>query len=84
MRLFRRHPHVLVARFLVESTEHAVLYTGDVRAEPFLLNQLVKNPILSDFVSLFGAQPARTLDAIYLDTSAVMSRARILSKVSRG
>ena len=68
-------------RFLIESAQHAVLYTGDVRAEPFLINKLRHNPILQPYISRPNITSSRTLDDIYLDTSAVMTRSRILSKM---
>lgn len=68
-------------RFLIESPEHAILYTGDVRSEPFLINSLTENPYLQDYLSLHGHASRKTLDQIYLDTSAALSKGRLLSKV---
>lgn len=65
-------------RFLIESTQHAVLYTGDIRAEPFLINRLRHNPVLEPYMA--SSRSRRTLDEIYLDTAAVMTRSKILSK----
>lgn len=66
--------------FLIESPSTAILYTGDVRSEPFLINNLARNPILSPYVSLHGLPPKLALDEIYLDTSAASVRARTMSK----
>lgn len=62
----------------MESAKHAVLYTGDIRAEPYLVNQLQINPILKQYLS--DTIPTRPLDEIYLDTAAAMTRSRIMSK----
>lgn len=69
-------------RFLIESPEHAILYTGDVRSEAFHINNLTKNPYLQDYIAVNGQPARRTLDQIYLDTSAALSKGRLLSKVS--
>lgn len=53
-----------------------------MRAEPFLINQLAENPCLSEYISRFSAKPDRTLDSIYLDTSAALTKASLLPKVS--
>lgn len=50
--------------FLVEGDGHAVLYTGDVRAEPWWVNSLVQNPNLLPY-----ACGLKRLDCIYLDTT---------------
>ncbi|ANB11410.1 hypothetical protein AWJ20_4220 [Sugiyamaella lignohabitans] len=51
--------------FLIEGTDGtAVLYTGDVRAEPWFVNTLTHNPHLSPYV--YGY---RELRCIYLDTT---------------
>ncbi|KAH7323037.1 beta-lactamase-like protein [Stachybotrys elegans] len=52
--------------FLIESQEHAVLYTGDIRSEPWFVNRLARNPNLIEYTS-----GIRTLDTIYLDTSFI-------------
>jgi DNA cross-link repair 1C protein len=49
---------------LIEGSGHAVLYTGDIRSEPWFVNALTRNPILVEYVSNL-----KTLDCIYLDTS---------------
>lgn len=73
--------HSIQCRFLIESPEHAILYTGDVRSEAFLINMLTENPYLQDYLALHGQTPRRTLDQIYLDTSAALSKGRLLPKV---
>jgi DNA cross-link repair 1C protein len=50
-----------------EADSHAVLYTGDTRAEPWFVNALVRNPCLIEYTS-----GLKTLDKIYLDTSFLL------------
>lgn len=50
--------------FLIEGDGKAVLYTGDVRAEPWWVNQLARNPILIPYT--LGA---KRIDRLYLDTT---------------
>ena len=51
--------------FLIEGQGRAVLYTGDVRSEPWWINALMRSP----FVLPFAAAGPKTLDNIYLDTT---------------
>jgi len=50
--------------FLIEGSGKAILYTGDIRSEPWWVNSLVRNPVLLPYVT-----GSRTLDMIYLDTT---------------
>ncbi|KAM3069264.1 hypothetical protein ACMFMG_010773 [Clarireedia jacksonii] len=50
--------------FLFEDKNNAVLYTGDIRSEPWFVNNLVRNPLLLQYTT-----GVKTLDCIYLDTS---------------
>ncbi|TVY91467.1 Protein artemis [Lachnellula willkommii] len=50
--------------FLFEGDGKAVLYTGDIRSEPWFVNNLTRNPFLIEYTS-----GLKTLDCIYLDTS---------------
>jgi DNA cross-link repair 1C protein len=50
--------------FLIEGSGKAILYTGDVRSEPWWVNSLVQNPVLLPY-----AAGIRRLDNIYLDTT---------------
>ncbi|KAM0809716.1 hypothetical protein AB5N19_10062 [Seiridium cardinale] len=50
--------------FLIEGTGRAILYTGDIRSEPWWVNSIARNPSLVEYSS-----GLRTLDRIYLDTS---------------
>jgi hypothetical protein len=69
----------LSPRFLIRSREKAVLHTGDVRADTAFIKSLRINPTLSEFVEPMTVSPfppagdwgKKTLDRIYLDTSAV-------------
>ena len=50
--------------FLIEGSGKAVLYTGDIRAETWWVNSIVRNPVVLPFAC--GLQQ---LDCIYLDTT---------------
>ncbi|KAB8304766.1 hypothetical protein EYC80_004115 [Monilinia laxa] len=50
--------------FLFERENSAVLYTGDIRSEPWFVNNLTRNPFLVGYTS-----GMKTIDCIYLDTS---------------
>ncbi|TGO71723.1 hypothetical protein BELL_0538g00070 [Botrytis elliptica] len=50
--------------FLFEKENTAVLYTGDIRSEPWFVNNLTRSPFLIEYTS-----GMKTLDCIYLDTS---------------
>ncbi|GAB1216408.1 hypothetical protein ATERTT37_005622 [Aspergillus terreus] len=50
--------------FLIEGDGKAILYTGDIRAEPWWVNSLVRHPILLPYT--LGS---RRLDKIYLDST---------------
>ncbi len=50
--------------FLIEGDGRAILYTGDIRAEPWFVNALARNPCLIEYTS-----GLKMLDCIYLDTS---------------
>ncbi|KHN95911.1 uncharacterized protein MAM_06273 [Metarhizium album ARSEF 1941] len=49
---------------LIEGQGKAVLYTGDIRAEPWFVNALTRNPIMLEYTC-----GLKTLDKLYLDTS---------------
>jgi DNA cross-link repair 1C protein len=50
--------------FLIEGNGNAILYTGDIRSEPWWINSLVQNPVLLPY-----ATGLKCLDNIYLDTT---------------
>ncbi|CZR54852.1 uncharacterized protein PAC_04736 [Phialocephala subalpina] len=50
--------------FLFEGNGKAVLYTGDIRSEPWWINNLNRSPFMIEY-----ANQLKTLDCIYLDTS---------------
>ncbi|KAK1246195.1 hypothetical protein MKX07_005264 [Trichoderma sp. CBMAI-0711] len=52
------------AMFLIEGQGKAILYTGDIRSEPWFVNAITRSPALIEFT--YGI---KTLDTIYLDTS---------------
>jgi DNA cross-link repair 1C protein len=70
-----------------EGDGKAVLYTGDIRSEPWFVNSLARSPFLIEYTS-----GLKTLDCIYLDTSNTVPIAfptkadgikELLQKVSR-
>ncbi|KAL2441742.1 hypothetical protein ABEF95_016334 [Exophiala dermatitidis] len=50
--------------FLIEGDSKAILYTGDIRAEPWWVNSIVQNPVILPYTCRL-----KTLDCIYLDTT---------------
>lgn len=50
--------------FLIEGTSKAILYTGDIRSEPWWVNSLVRNPVLLPYTT-----GLKQLDRMYLDTT---------------
>ncbi|RFU81259.1 hypothetical protein TARUN_914 [Trichoderma arundinaceum] len=52
--------------FLIEGHSKAVLYTGDVRCEPWFVNAISRNPALIEYTC-----GIKVLDKIYLDTSFI-------------
>ncbi|WYZ38029.1 hypothetical protein EsH8_II_001535 [Colletotrichum jinshuiense] len=52
--------------FLIEDSYHAVLYTGDIRSEPWFVNTIARNPAVLEYTS-----GIKTLDKVYLDTSFI-------------
>ena len=50
--------------FLVEGDGKAILYTGDIRSEPWWVNTIARNPSIIEYAS-----GLKRLDCIYLDTS---------------
>ena len=51
---------------MIEGNGKAILYTGDIRSEPWFVNCIAQNPNLVEFTS-----GIKRLDKIYLDTSFV-------------
>ncbi|KAG1742254.1 beta-lactamase-like protein [Suillus paluster] len=62
--------------FLIEGPRGTVLHTGDVRAEPWLLTSLSRNPFLQPYIpdteENLRASLTKTLNAIYLDTACLL------------
>ncbi|CAM1505777.1 Fc.00g114140.m01.CDS01 [Cosmosporella sp. VM-42] len=52
--------------FLIEGDGNAILYTGDIRSEPWFVNSLARSPSLVEYTA-----GIRTLDKIYIDTSFI-------------
>ncbi|EFQ35503.1 artemis protein [Colletotrichum graminicola] len=52
--------------FLIEDSNRAILYTGDIRSEPWFVNSIARNPAVIEYTS-----GLKTLDKIYLDTSFI-------------
>lgn len=55
--------------FLIEGDGRAVLYTGDIRAEPWWVNSIVRHPTLIPYTS-----GQKSLDCLYLDTTFASHR----------
>lgn len=49
---------------VIEQNNTAILYTGDLRSEPWFVNSIARHPVLVEYTT-----GIRTLDKIYLDTS---------------
>ncbi|EPS42557.1 hypothetical protein H072_3489 [Dactylellina haptotyla CBS 200.50] len=60
--------------FLVEGNGKSIIYTGDIRAEPWWLEKLKRNPILLPYF-----RGLKTLDCLYLDTTHASFEASHLS-----
>lgn len=56
--------------FLIEDERRAILYTGDIRSEPWWVNALIRNPVVVPYTTLGH----RLLDKIYLDTTFAAQR----------
>jgi hypothetical protein len=56
--------HMLIMDTVIEGDNKAILYTGDIRSEPWFVNSLTRNPFLIEYTS-----GLKSLDCIYLDTS---------------
>jgi len=56
--------HSILTSAVFEGLGKAVLYTGDLRCEPWFVNAISRSPSLIEYTS--GLKP---LDTIYLDTS---------------
>ncbi|MCJ1439325.1 hypothetical protein MMC27_008717 [Xylographa pallens] len=50
--------------FLIDNARNAILYTGDIRAEPWWVNAIAREPVLIPY-----ALGLRRLNKIYLDTT---------------
>jgi hypothetical protein len=57
---------VIHANIVIENDKSAILYTGDIRSEPWFVNNLTRNPFLIKYTCGLN-----TLDCIYLDTTNV-------------
>ncbi|SLM33616.1 DNA repair metallo-beta-lactamase [Lasallia pustulata] len=55
--------------FLIEGDAKAVLYTGDIRSEPWWVNSLTRNPLVLPYT--IGS---KRLNKIYLDTTFAVNR----------
>ncbi|KUJ08807.1 uncharacterized protein LY89DRAFT_764166 [Mollisia scopiformis] len=62
--LFDANHCVGAVMFLFEGNGKAVLYTGDIRSEPWFINNLTRNPFMVEY-----STGLKSLDCIYLDTS---------------
>ncbi|KAH8763581.1 beta-lactamase-like protein [Diaporthe sp. PMI_573] len=55
--------------FLFEGDGKAVLYTGDIRCEPWHIDALLRNPCMFEYAIGRDSKQLKTLDKVYLDTS---------------
>jgi DNA cross-link repair 1C protein len=62
--LFDANHCIGAVMFLIEGQGKSILYTGDIRAESWLIDTLKQNPVLIPY-----AAGIKTLDTIYLDTT---------------
>lgn len=67
--LFDANHCVGAVMFLVEGDGKAILYTGDIRSEPWWVTSLCRHPLLIPYVSSAKQAPLKRLDTIYLDTT---------------
>ncbi|KAK5130529.1 hypothetical protein LTR08_001959 [Meristemomyces frigidus] len=67
--LFDANHCVGAVAFLIEGDGKAVMYTGDVRSEPWWVKTLTRHPLLIPYVSSGKQVPLKRLDTIYLDTT---------------
>lgn len=56
--------------FLIEGDGKAILYTGDIRSEPWWVNSLTRSPVIIPY-----AKGLKRLDNVYLDTTFAMGSA---------
>ncbi|EGG05775.1 uncharacterized protein MELLADRAFT_77991 [Melampsora larici-populina 98AG31] len=73
--------------FLIQMWNKSVLYTGDIRAEPWWIESLTKESILAPFLDFNHAHQFSNhhhnrikLDNIYLDTSGLVYKKDVLTK----
>ncbi|KAI5358239.1 Putative RNA recognition motif domain, metallo-beta-lactamase, RNA-binding domain superfamily [Septoria linicola] len=55
--------------FLIEGDGKAILYTGDIRAEVWWVNALIRNPVMVSYARHGKSKAQKQLDTIYLDTT---------------
>lgn len=67
--LFDANHCVGAVMFLIEGGGKSVLYTGDIRSEPWWVNALTRHPLLIPYLSTGKQTPLKRLDNIYLDTT---------------
>ncbi|KAI7305862.1 hypothetical protein KC315_g14468 [Hortaea werneckii] len=67
--LFDANHCVGAVAFLIEDDEKAVIYTGDIRSEAWLIDTWCRHPLLIPYVCSGKRKPLKRLDCIYLDTT---------------
>ncbi|KAI6880951.1 hypothetical protein KC360_g6890 [Hortaea werneckii] len=67
--LFDANHCVGAVAFLIEDEEKAVIYTGDIRSEEWLIDTWCRHPLLIPYVCSGRREPLKRLDCIYLDTT---------------
>ncbi|KAI7163819.1 hypothetical protein KC324_g12881, partial [Hortaea werneckii] len=67
--LFDANHCVGAVAFLIEDDEKAVIYTGDIRSEAWLIDTWCRHPLIIPYVCSGKRKPLKRLDCIYLDTT---------------
>lgn len=89
-RAYAYHPY----RYLVEGSQGAVLHTGDFRAEPWFLGNILREPLLQKYLTVptswkdgetdsSSVGISETLEAIYLDTACLLGNSGLPPKVTQ-
>ncbi|KAI7214101.1 hypothetical protein KC333_g6212 [Hortaea werneckii] len=67
--LFDANHCVGAVAFLIEDDKKAIVYTGDIRSEAWLIDTWCRHPLLIPYVCSGKRKPLKRLDCVYLDTT---------------